>query len=302
MKKTLSIIIITYNNQHQIADCLQSVFENFKRLSRTESSYQEGNIIVIDNNSKDETLRHIEKISNQHKNISLLKNNQNTGFAKAVNQGIKFAQEKFKSDFHFLLNPDAVLKEDCLEKMICHSREGGDLEFSEGKFESLGLVSPVIINPQTNQSWFAGAKINWLKFKTEHSKNQTDYLTGCALLIPKKIIEKIGFFDERFFLYYEDADFSLRARKAGFDLKIVPEAICFHEESQSSTSETKDYYLVKSGLIFFHKHYLKFTLPYFWVAFYSRLFYHEFIAKKKEVLKSFKNFLEEVKNNGQQKK
>jgi GT2 family glycosyltransferase len=298
MKYSLSIIIVTYNNQHQIADCLQSVFKNVENLN-DDLNY---NLTILDNNSRDETLNVINKISTSDKNISVLENKKNLGFAKAVNQGIKFAQQKFDSDFYFLLNPDAILKDDCLKKM--YVPESNSWQHQELNSR---VTSPLIINPKNNQPWFSGAKINWLKFKTEHicreqaclfstekEKPRTDYLTGCALLIPKQVIKKTGFFDEIFFLYYEDADFSLRAKKAGFDLKIIPEAICYHEESQSSTSKIKDYYLVKSGLIFFHKHYpvgnRHACSLHFWIAFYLRLFYHKFFSHKKEVIQAMKDF------------
>ena len=112
---------------------------------------------------------------------------------------------------------------------------------------------------------------------------EVQYLSGCCLMMRKEVLEKNGFFDEKFFLYYEDADYSLRAKKNGFDLALAKNAICFHKESQSSNSKTKNHHLVKSGMIFFKKHYPKPLLPYFYLVLFLRIFYHRFFSRKKEV-------------------
>jgi hypothetical protein len=94
--------------------------------------------------------------------------------------------------------------------------------------------------------------------KTQHlykpkseSPYGTEYLSGCGMLIKKDVFKKIGLFDERFFLYYEDADFSVRAKKAGFDLVVVPAAHLKHLEQSNTNNSAKIYWLVISGLIFF---------------------------------------------------
>ncbi len=305
MKPSISFIVITYNNEKEIQKCLESIKNQGINF----------NIIIVDNNSEDKTLSLIKKLSTHTNNLSLynekelgkiakvhlIKNKKNLGFAQAVNQGINYAQKKFHPDFYFLINPDAYLEKNCLIRILKKIQESDSWRNV--------LVSPLIIDPRNNQPWFSGAKINWLKLKTNHIKLQTinyklqtDYLTGCALLIPKKITRvlsssfknrrkgKIKIFDEIFFLYYEDVDFSLRAQKTGFKLKIIPQAICYHQESSSSDSKDKNYYLVKSGLIFFHKYYSKLLLPYFWLTFYLRFFYHKYISNKKEVFQAMKDF------------
>lgn len=272
-------IIVTYNNEKQIRKCLESVFLNAKNRSLE--------IIVIDNASTDDTPAVVNDINDNSK-ITFIQNRKNTGFATAVNQGLKYAMENFPgADCFFLLNPDAWLEKDCLEKLIARTRQN----------KKFGLFSPLIINPNTQKPWFSGAKISWPRLRSVHTKYlilNTKYLSGCALLIKKEVIEKIGLFEDRFFLYYEDADFSLRARKAGFELKIVPGAICYHKESQSSNSKTKTYYLVKNGLLFFHKHYPKWALPWFWMVFWLRFFYHKYFSKKRVVTKAMKDFIKDV--------
>jgi hypothetical protein len=83
------------------------------------------------------------------------------------------------------------------------------------------------------------------------------YFTGCALLVPREIFEKIGFFDERFFAYYEDMDFCLRIHRAGYRLVLVPNAKLWHKVATSSggsDSPSERYFMAKSSVLFFRKH------------------------------------------------
>jgi GT2 family glycosyltransferase len=274
-KKKLAIIIITYNNENQVIKCLESIEKNQlpKQTSRQ--------LVVIDNNSQDQTT---DLIKAKFPNCELVKNSHNVGFGKAVNQGIKLATNELAADFVLLVNPDATLDSSCIDRLL------------QNWNNKIGAKSPKIINPENNKIWFAGSKIDWLRMCTEHieKSSSTDYLSGCVFLLSKETIKKTGLFDEKFFLYYEDADYSLRIKKTGLTLKIEPEAIAYHTESQSSTSEIKAYHLVKSGLLFFHKHYSKIYLPYFWLVFSLRLFYHKFFSKKKPVLNALADFQKRV--------
>jgi GT2 family glycosyltransferase len=98
----------------------------------------------------------------------------------------------------------------------------------------------------------------------EHEPYETGYLTGCALFAPKEIFERVGLFDERFFLYYEDADFSVRAKKIGYKLLVVPKSVVVHGE-QSVDNKEKIYWLVLSGLRFFEKHTSWYLRPWIWL-------------------------------------
>ncbi|MFO7806862.1 MAG: glycosyltransferase family 2 protein [Candidatus Moraniibacteriota bacterium] len=276
MKKN-AVIVITYNNQENIQKCLNSILNNAKCLKSATK------IFVIDNNSRDKTVSIIKrKYKNQA--VKLIKNKANTGFAKAVNQGIKKA---LKQDFFsniLLINPDTQLKKESLKQLIKETK----------RFD---IISPKIKHPQ-GTTLFESGELNWLKMKATHSnKKKPDYLTGACLLIKSSVFKKIGFLDESYFLYYEDADFCLRAKKAGFKLKTLLNTTIFHTESHSSNSKTKNYHLVKSGLIFFHKNYPSYLKPYFWAFFYLRLLYHQFSGKKeiKKALKDFKRFTKKKK-------
>ena len=229
-------IVLNYNGNDVLPLCLDSLYR---------SEYPNLEIVVVDNASKDGSLEDARK---RFSRFHFIKNSKNIGFAAGNNVAIRFALEKM-ADYVFLLNNDATVDPDTIGKMV---------EEAE-KDPSAGIFSPLILSPDGNV-WFSGGKILWLKMKTVHMplsesnySNRTDCVSGCAMLVKKAVFKKIGLFDEKFFLYYEDADFSLRAKRAGFDLKIIPSIFAHHAEKSETENPAKLYWLVLSGLIFFKK-------------------------------------------------
>lgn len=225
------IIVLNYNGKAVLKNTLESVYK---------LNYPNYQVVVVDNDSTDESF---EEARVSFGKFNFIKNNQNIGFAAGNNVAIKWALEKM-ADYIFLLNNDAIVEKNTLTSLIDEAQ----------KNDKFGILSPVIYKGDSEQIWFSGGRINWLKMRAEHIDNieETQYITGCAMLIKKDVFKKIGLFDESFFLYYEDADFSFRAAKQGFKLKIVSDAKVFHFE-KSSESLNKLYYLVRSGIIFFRK-------------------------------------------------
>lgn len=226
------VVILNYNGKDILKKCLDSVYK---------SDYPNKEIVVVDNNSQDNSFIEAKSLFSK---FHFIQNNQNIGFAAGNNVAIKWALEKM-ADYIMLLNNDAFLEKDTLTKLIKEAQ----------KDELVGVLSPIIYKGKNKEKiWFSGGKINWLKMRVEHKNNikNTQFITGCAMLIKKDVFKKIGLLDEKFFLYYEDADFSYRAKKAGFKLKVVSDAIVYHLE-KSSESLNKIYYLVFSGIIFFRK-------------------------------------------------
>lgn len=225
------IIILNYNGRDFLKNTLESVYK---------LNYPNYQVIVVDNNSDDGSFEEARFLFGK---FNFIKNSKNVGFAAGNNVAIKWALEKM-ADYVFLLNNDALIEKDALKKMIEVAQED----------VSIGILSPIIYKKNTPQVWFEGGKIDWLRMRTVHIKNinKTQYVTGCAMLIKKEVFKKVGLLDENFFLYYEDADFSLRATRSGFNLKIVTNAKAYHFE-KSSESLNKFYYLVFSGILFFRK-------------------------------------------------
>jgi GT2 family glycosyltransferase len=235
----VAIIVLNYNGQNCLPDCLTSL---------EALSYPDKEIIVVDNGSTDDSLALAKRNFPQ---CIFIENKTNLGFAGGMNSGIRFAIER-GADFLWLFNYDAVAKKESLSLLVEATM----------KHPMAGLLSPVITG-QNGEIWFAKGRIDFLRMRAVHVPSSIEdiasdaypssFLTGCALFIKREVIEKIGFLDEGFFLYYEDADFCLRAAKAGFQSLVVPRARVIHAEKSRKNSE-KTYHLVYSGLRFSAKH------------------------------------------------
>jgi GT2 family glycosyltransferase len=129
------------------------------------------------------------------------------------------------------------------------------------------VVAPLIFYADApDKIWSAGAGRNrWtLELTDNHGRNQhfveiieREFISGCGMLIKRAVLESIGLFDERFFMYYEDSDFALRVRQAGFRMLLVPQARMWHAVSQSSKgsdSPNERYWMGRSSVLFFRKH------------------------------------------------
>ncbi|GBD88055.1 hyaluronan synthase [bacterium BMS3Abin03] len=229
-KVIVSIIIPTINQVEFTRQCIESI-EKF-----TDVEYE---IIVVDNASTDNTIEEVRKYSN----VKIIRNSENRGFPKAINQGIKAAKGKYI----LIANNDIVVTEGWLNRMI---------EIAKGD-DSIGLVGPI----SNSVSWYQidkDAKYNTLeemhtyaeKVK-EKNKNKTEEFPRIAFLcalIKREVTDKIGGLDERFSPgNYEDDDFCLRAQLAGYKTVIAKDVFIHHFGSKSFTNEGKDKYLQLLG-------------------------------------------------------
>lgn len=213
-----SVIIVNYNTADEIEKCLTSAFSS-------QLSDHSLEVIVVDNNSSDNSIKVIERFAQ----VKLIQNKENLGFAKANNIGARLAT----GDFLFFLNPDTQVKKDTISNL---------LEFSKKNLNA--IVSPKILNPDGsiqgscyNLPTILGAiKEYWLGKKGAYEKFapvgvqplKVEAIVGAAMFMPRKIFEKLGGFDERFFLYYEDLDFCRRAAKLKIPVYFLPQAKVIH--------------------------------------------------------------------------
>lgn len=226
MHKELYIVIVTWNAQNFIRDCLNSIYK--------QKTVNFG-VIVVDNNSADET-RNI--INNEFSQVMLVKNSRNVGFSAANNQGISKAIN-LGSKYIVLLNQDTEVADNFVMAGLKYLQEN----------QAIGLASPIVYFADKKKIWFAGSKIYHGKeillhpttklgehinkkeiLTTNDLNNPVDWIPGCAMFIEKKVIEKIGQLDEKFFMYGEDIDFSLRAQMAGFKLGMISTTFIIHKE------------------------------------------------------------------------
>lgn len=246
----VAVIVLNYNGKECLPRCLNSL---------AQLEYPNKEIIVVDNHSLDDSLSVAEKTFPQ---CTFVRNVKNEGFAKGMNIGIRLALAH-GAEWCWLINHDAEADPAALSRLIAVAQ----------KYPQAGLLSPVIYETVSRRLWFAKGKIDFIRMRALHTQPAkeelaresygSEFLTGCALLVKKELIDTIGFLDERFFLYYEDADYSLRAASAGFACLVVPGARIWHSE-ESKTHPEKIYFLVYSGLLFFEKHASILRRPYLW--------------------------------------
>ncbi len=239
----VAIIILNYNGLPYILDCLRSL--------------KQSTIIVVDNASTDGS---VETIKNKFPQVKLIRNQNNLGFAGGNNVGIKYALKK-GFDHIMILNPDTRAEKNFLKPLIQLMRSD----------EKIGIVAPLLKGKEKDKIIYAlGAKLNPILGRTKHlhlirrpkKALEQELVSACCMLVKREVFEKIGLFDERFFLYFEDSDFCLRTKKAGYQIYVEPKSVVFHQISKSlgGLSPKKIKYLMISNFLFI----LKWVKPYFW--------------------------------------
>lgn len=247
------VIILNWNGGIFLDRALRSVF----RLK-----YDNFQVIVVDNDSNDGSF---EKARRDFGATVFIRNEENVGFARGMNVGIRFAIAH-GAEYLWILNNDTEVDAQALRELA-----------SAAKIQGNGaLLSPIVLTPH-GDPWFSGGEIRWWRMRVEHvypglqggdAPYETGFLSGCALFFSKKAIVKLGLFDERYFLYYEDADLSVRAKRLGMKLLMIPKSIVLHSE-ESKSNPAKLYWLVFSGLQFFQKNTRKSLRP--WIFCFTLL-------------------------------
>jgi len=239
----LSIIIPSFNTKKLLKECIDSIRKNKDGLKIE--------IIVADNASSDGS---VEMVRKEFSKIKLIENEENLGFAKAVNQGIKRA----KGDHILLLNSDVIVKSGALKEMLNFAERhplagiiGGKLVGPEGSIQASVYHFPTI-SRAVREFWF-GQKDVYQKYAPQVDKPAiVDAVTGAAMLIPKKIIDEVGLLDERYFMYFEDLDYCRRVKKDGYRTYYLPqvEFVHYHGASGKGIPELTHQWLVQSSKLY----------------------------------------------------
>jgi hypothetical protein len=253
----LSVIIVTYNSKQTIGDCLRSIELSARQLPPGDKL----EIICVDNASTDGSA---DIIASSFSTVRLIRNEENRGFAAAVNQAAKAA----KCDALFILNPDTSLTENTLVEISRFLRERNDVSLFGCRLQDVdGKPQPSCY--KTPSLWTLALEMflpysGSLRFVTnsppspvsQERGGEVDTVTGAAMVVRKNLFEKLGGFSEDFFLYYEDLDFCVRARAAGSAAYYIPSAVVMHRKGASSWQDMKMffYYLYSSKLTYFRKH------------------------------------------------
>ena len=252
----IGIIILHYKGKNLTINCLTSL----EGLKNSNISLIK---ILVDNNSPEP----IEGLEKKFKDIVILKNSQNLGFAEGNNVGIRYAL-KNGARWVLILNNDTTVAPDLLVQLIKKSSLinqsgilGPKIYFAPGFEYHKNNYKPA---QRGKVFWYAGGIIDWRNVYCSHRGldevdegqydrvETTDFVSGCAMLVKKEVFEKIGLFDPRYFLYLEDVDFCQRAKKAGFKIIYVPDGKVWHYNASSSQvgGALHDYFITRNRLLF----------------------------------------------------
>ena len=242
------MIVVSWNAREETLGCLR----NLEALPEPELR-----VHVVDNGSTDGSAA---AVAREHPQVDLLAFQDNRGFAAAANAGLRRALEE-GAEWFFLLNNDARLEDGALKAL---------LEAAERHPRAGLLGGRIYADRQRDVLWCCGVSLGWhfnLARLRGHGRRgrgryeaeeEVDALTGCGLLIRREVLEQVGWLDEGFWVYVEDADYCLRAREAGFAVVYVPEAVMEHAGAGSTGggySPARKYLTAHGSALLARKHF-----------------------------------------------
>lgn len=257
--KHVFISLLNFNGKKNTLNCLESLGNIKKDNFRL-------TIVVVDNASSEE----FDLKSGTVKDITLvvIKNKENLGFAGGHNVAIRHAL-KNKADYVLVINNDVYVDKNFIAELLRIAEENDNVGILSSKiYFAPGFEFHKDKYSQKQQGkviWYAGGKMDWKNVIGHHrgvdevDKGQfdkieeTELATGCCMLIKKEVFEKVGIFDDRYFLYYEDSDLSIRAKNKGFKIIYVPTSVIWHNNAGAaggSGSVLQDYYITRNRLLF----------------------------------------------------
>lgn len=256
--KKVAVVTVNYNTEKDTRNLLAS-------LNRIEKGNFQLQIIIVDNGSR---IPFQLDSREKKENIILLRYDENMGFAGGYNIGIRTALDH-GADYILIINNDTKVYSDMLKNLIktlesdskigitvpkIYFARGREFHKDRYKPDELGKVI-----------WYAGGFTDWENIRNVHRGvdevdhgqfdkiEPVDFATGCCVLFKREVLEKAGLFDERYFLYFEDADLSERIKKAGFSIYYVPAAMLIHVNAASSGgpgNKLHDYFLTRNQMLF----------------------------------------------------
>jgi GT2 family glycosyltransferase len=253
--KHVSLVMVNWNGIKDTSVALDSI----KKLNKHEMVLD---TIVVDNGSTDSSVVDLEK---KYPWVHLVKTGKNLGFTGGNNVGISEALGR-NAEYIWLLNNDTIVDKDALKLVDAFDDAsvgiaGSKIYFAPGHEYHKARYSK---KEQGKVFWFAGGVIDWQNMYASHfgvdevdngqydKKRLTDFITGCSMMIRREVIEKIGMLDDAYYLYYEDVDYSLRAKNAGYSLMYYPMSVVWHVNAGSTGgagNTVHEYYQTRNRLL-----------------------------------------------------
>lgn len=310
------IIVVNWNGWNDTIQCLESLLL---------LEYPDFNVVVCDNASQDDSIqklcewgertfgsasadfqvlsRSVAEVVGSHVDakFTLVTNAENLGFAGGNNVGLRYAIACGDAEFCWLLNNDTVVVPDALAHLVARMKQNS----------SVGICGSTVLyynKRQRIQALGGGHYCRWLglpchygRFTTwgstidqQHAESRMNYVEGASMLVSRQFLEEIGLLCEDYFLYFEEADWAIRA-EGRFTLGYAPQSIVFHKVGSSigtssnpaRMSYTSDYFNIRNRLLFTRRHYPA-ALPTVWLVVFGSLLLRLFMGKWDRVLMVFR--------------
>jgi GT2 family glycosyltransferase len=252
-------IVLNFNRRSDTLECLGSLYKN---------TYQHHAVIVLDNQSTDGS---VQAIQADYPGVQIIPLTQNLGYAGNNNVGIQAALEQ-GADWIFVLNEDTILDPECIAELVAVGESN----------PSIGIVGPMVYHhdePEMIQS--AGGALGRYWNSIHLGQNERDcgqwpephpveWISGCGIMLRRGLIEDVGMLDERFFYYWEETEWCLRARKAGWQILHVPKAKLWHKGVQRNyhPNPSVTYFSTRNHLLMLAKHHAPLSV---WMAAWFQL-------------------------------
>lgn len=246
----VSVILVSYNTLDLTRNCLKSLYEKTNGVNFE--------IFVVDNNSKDGSPEMVER---EFPDVKLIRNSENKGFGAANNIAIKNSNAKYV----FCLNTDTLLTGNSIKQFFDYMEQNPDVGAAGGQLTDVdgNFVSSVGIFAGTKRLLFSLFGLRYIfpryykkKFALVKAVNyekitEVDSISGANLFLRKNLIDKIGAFDEQFFMYFEETDLCYRIHKAGYKVMFLPESKIIHLEGKSFSPLKMRYH--RSSMLRYYK-------------------------------------------------
>jgi hypothetical protein len=265
MRKHVSVIIVNYNTPVDT----KAVIKSLSQINHSGFDYR---VVVVDNGSK-ELLALNKKFLKNNPNVDLLRSESNLGFSGGNNLGIQHAVDHYDSDYYLLLNSDTIVDVNFLQALYDMMQKDPKIGLAASKIYFHKGYEYFENSYQDAEKhhvlWYVGGKVDWVNLLSYHIgidevdrghfdlASETDYATGCAMMISREVLERVGRLDDRFFLYSEDVDFSLRVHEAGFKVMYCPNSVVYHKIGRSTGgagSPLQQYYQTRNRLFLTFRH------------------------------------------------
>lgn len=253
----VSVIIVNYNTEGLLRDAIGRLLAATAQMSIK--------IVIVDNASKDNSVALIRSIFPR---CDLIANETNVGFGRANNQALHLAEGRYV----LLLNTDAFVSPDTLDKTIAYMDAhprcgilGVKLVGRDGQLQPSARYFPTPWNLFLQRTglnrFFKGVRMVDDMAWDHASVRQCDWVPGCYYLVRKEVIDQVGLFDPRYFLYYEEVDHCLAAKRAGWEVVFYPDTTVIHIGGESARSESEitpsgrqiEVFQIESELLYFRK-------------------------------------------------